>query len=157
MSVCSHNIVSKRWTQDKPGLAKILTILDSWSTKQMKDIDWDDPEFTKWRGVKYQTIIEEGGPSNHTFLQCEQGINYCNHPEVLGEKYFDREASISGNCFRVNPGGRYEFFLSPSLRVYATPPVCEYMLLPQFARKRGRLRADAAPLLCGPTRLQRAG
>ena len=44
----------------------------------------------RWRNVTYEKIIKEGGPANSTFLQCEQSINYCNDPKVLGEVYFER-------------------------------------------------------------------
>ena len=40
--------------------------------------------------MTYEKIIKEGGPANSTFLQCEQSINYCNDPKVLGEVYFER-------------------------------------------------------------------
>ncbi|XP_063675220.1 degenerin del-1-like [Bolinopsis microptera] len=59
-----------------------------------------------WRNVTYEKIIREAGPANSTFLQCEQSINICNDEKVLGKMYFEREASISGNCFRVNPEGK---------------------------------------------------
>eukprot|EP00116_Pleurobrachia_bachei_P006480 sb/3466742/ len=54
----------------------------------------------------FEEVIEEGGPQNWTFLQCENFINLCQNiipdPEV---NFFKREVSLSGNCFRINPNG----------------------------------------------------
>lgn len=104
ISVCSQNVVSKKYLEEKEGLSLIWSQLDTWDPEVTEDINFNDERFAQYRNTTYEDVVKAGGPSVKNFLQCEHTISLCS--EVLGAEFVTREPSISGNCFRINPNGK---------------------------------------------------
>ena len=50
-------------------------------------------------------IYKEGGPLDSDILACKIGFQDCS--DVLPDKWFERKVSHQGNCFKINPNGKY--------------------------------------------------
>ncbi|KAL5250623.1 hypothetical protein ACHWQZ_G016379 [Mnemiopsis leidyi] len=106
ISVCSHNLVTKSYFKSNDGLEELWSELDQWNPDTAENIDFNEGSpAAKYKDWTYEKIIAEGGPANWTFLQCEHFINLCQ--EVIPQPdFFERETTLTGNCFRINPNGK---------------------------------------------------
>ena len=105
ISVCSHNPVTKSYLNKYPGLEDIWRLI-TYSNDDLSAINWTKKPYKLYKNFTFAQILTDGGPSTRNVLQCEHFVNLCYENPALGPEYMERELSISGNCFRINPKGK---------------------------------------------------
>jgi len=114
ISICSMNKVKKSFLDldENKLLKEAWNIMDMYDQEEIKKLQerFNDPEDELVKAgipdIKYQFVLDEGGPLISNVLKCEQRARQCNElPGFQETSYVEMESSITGRCFRVNPSG----------------------------------------------------